>query len=218
MFDVFAAGSSDFGTVVAELAAQRDPARQLSAPVDVVAHAVADAARVLVDRLAGEVEGDALMNAVSHLGEARRFVAAAEAAMVARLEGDEVPLRCRGARTTSWLAATQGMPRWKAAEATQVAVALHDTFGLFGDALGRAEIGYDYCAALVRASTPNSPPTARSRHGRYSGPGRCWSCCAGAHRGPQAPKPISTSTSRRRRWRLRLLAPAQSMTRLPPVS
>lgn len=99
-----------------------------------------------------EVDIDDLMVAVESIGRTRRFLAAAESAMVARLEDAQASSKARGERTTSWLGRAQGVAGRTAAETTRVAAALDSTFTKFADALARGEIDHAYCAALVRAS------------------------------------------------------------------
>jgi hypothetical protein len=93
-----------------------------------------------------------LMVAVEAIGLCRRFLASAEAQMIARLEDTNASLKQLGERTTSWLSRTQEVPGPQAAETTRVAAKLDSTFHRFAAALAAGEIDHSYCAALVRAS------------------------------------------------------------------
>ena len=92
------------------------------------------------------------MVAVEAIGLCRRFLASAEAQMIARLEDTNASLKQLGERTTSWLSRTQEVPGPQAAETTRVAAKLDSTFHRFAAALAAGEIDHSYCAALVRAS------------------------------------------------------------------
>ncbi|MCB1028771.1 MAG: DUF222 domain-containing protein, partial [Microthrixaceae bacterium] len=124
------------------------------AAAEVDAAGDADAAEVGDDEVDGRTGVDPadLMEAVEAIGMARRFLAAAESAMIARLEDLESSTKRRGERTAGWLSRSQGVPGRAAAETTRVAAKLDSTFGKFAAALARGEIDHSYCAALVRAS------------------------------------------------------------------
>ena len=100
----------------------------------------------------GGVDVADLMVAVEAIGLCRRFLASAEAQMIARLEDTNASLKQLGERTTSWLSRTQEVPGPQAAETTRVAAKLDSTFHRFAAALAAGEIDHSYCAALVRAS------------------------------------------------------------------
>ena len=182
MLDVFdTTEAKDFSVYFAEVDARWHPDWGSSVPVSVLAGSVADAARLLVERGVGRaqprqplwgsavVADDAdvadvadgagagvdvadLMVAVEAIGLCRRFLASAEAQMIARLEDTNASLKQLGERTTSWLSRTQEVPGPQAAETTRVAAKLDSTFHRFAAALAAGEIDHSYCAALVRAS------------------------------------------------------------------
>ena len=182
MLDVFdTTEAKDFSVYFAEVDARWHPDWGSSVPVSVLAGSVADAARLLVERGVGKaqprqplwgsavVADDAdvadvadgagagvdvadLMVAVEAIGLCRRFLASAEAQMIARLEDTNASLKQLGERTTSWLSRTQEVPGPQAAETTRVAAKLDSTFHRFAAALAAGEIDHSYCAALVRAS------------------------------------------------------------------
>ncbi|WP_020378870.1 HNH endonuclease signature motif containing protein [Candidatus Microthrix parvicella] len=123
------------------------------AAADGAAGAAADgAAAAAADGAGGGVDVADLMVAVEAIGLCRRFLASAEAQMIARLEDTNASLNQLGERTTSWLSRTQEVPGPQAAETTRVAAKLDSTFHRFAAALAAGEIDHSYCAALVRAS------------------------------------------------------------------
>jgi hypothetical protein len=123
------------------------------AAADGAAGAAADgAAAAAADGAGAGVDVADLMVAVEAIGLCRRFLASAEAQMIARLEDTNASLKQLGERTTSWLSRTQEVPGPQAAETTRVAAKLDSTFHRFAAALAAGEIDHSYCAALVRAS------------------------------------------------------------------
>jgi hypothetical protein len=146
------AEDAESGTNPGAAAADTADAGSAGAAADGAAGAADDGADGAGAGAGAGVDVADLMVAVEAIGLCRRFLASAEAQMIARLEDTNASLKQLGERTTSWLSRTQEVPGPQAAETTRVAAKLDSTFHRFAAALAAGEIDHSYCAALVRAS------------------------------------------------------------------